>query len=75
MIQVCKSGRNPTMRHLGRTHKVGMHFLYERFAEPEIHLKKVESEKQAADIFTKPFPESCREKWLAALSVLGIAVL
>jgi hypothetical protein len=29
MIQVCKTGRNQTMRHLGRTHRIDVHWLHE----------------------------------------------
>ena len=32
MIAVCGSGKNPTMRHLGRTHKVDVAWLHERFS-------------------------------------------
>ena len=33
MIRVCQTGRNPTMRHLGRTHSVSVAWLHEWFAE------------------------------------------
>ncbi len=55
MITVCKSGKNPTMRHLGRTHRVSIRWLYERFKERWHDLRYVKSEFQAADIFTKMF--------------------
>ena len=32
MIRVCQTGRNPTMRHLGPTHRVSVAWLHERFA-------------------------------------------
>ncbi len=32
-IRVLETGRNPTMRHIGRTHKVDVAFLDERFAD------------------------------------------
>ena len=33
MIQVIKTGRNPTMRHLHRVHRVGVGWLHERLRE------------------------------------------
>ncbi len=38
MIRVCKTGRNPTMRHIGRTHRVSVAFTHERFTLPGIDL-------------------------------------
>ena len=38
MIRVCQPGRNPTMRHLGRTHRVSVAWLHERFAELDLDL-------------------------------------
>ena len=61
MIRVCKSGRNPTMRHLGRTHRVSVSWLYERFQDRWADLRYIFSAKQAADIFTKAFVNP--EKW------------
>ena len=40
MIQVCRTGENPTMRHMGRTHRVDVHWLHERFKEPWLDLVK-----------------------------------
>ncbi len=31
MIQVCRTGKNPTMRHMGRTHRVDVLWLCEVF--------------------------------------------
>ena len=33
MMKVMETGRNPTMRHLGRTHRVSIAWLHERFIE------------------------------------------
>ena len=57
MIQVCLTRRNPTMRHLGRTHRVDIHWLHERFAEPSYQLIKEDSKGMRADIFTKGFTD------------------
>ncbi|MDP7561187.1 MAG: Ty1/Copia family ribonuclease HI, partial [Planctomycetota bacterium] len=55
MIRVCETGRNPTMRHLGRTHFVQVAWLKERFQSPDLKLIYEKSAKQAADICTKGF--------------------
>jgi hypothetical protein len=34
MIQICHSGKNPTVRYLNRTHKVGVAWLMEVFDLP-----------------------------------------
>ena len=55
MIRICETGRNPTMRHLGRTHRVDVAWLHERFASPDVTLQYVVTDEQCADIFTKGF--------------------
>ena len=51
-IRVLETGRNPTMRHMGRTHKVDLAWLHERFTESEqIKLSYCPTDEQAADIF------------------------
>jgi hypothetical protein len=55
MIQVCMSGRNPTMRHLLRTHRVSVNALHEMVPRDDVVLLYEESHRQAADIYTKAF--------------------
>ena len=69
MIAVCKSGRNPTMRHLGRTHKVDVAWLHERFESDDFELRYTESEQMAADIFTKGFSDP--DKWTHACTLIN----
>jgi hypothetical protein len=69
MIQVCNTGRNPTMRHLGRTHRVDVHWLHEVFGQPYMNLLKEESLRMRADIFTKAFDNP--EKWGHALEMIA----
>ena len=54
-IQVIKTGRNPTMRHLGRTHKIDIGWLRNVFARGLCSLGYCDTDKQAADMFTKSF--------------------
>ena len=56
MIAVMKAGRSDKLRHLNRTHRVSLDWLYERFQDPAHNLMWEHSSKQAADIFTKAFP-------------------
>jgi hypothetical protein len=69
MIQVCRTGKNPTMRHMGRTHRVDVLWLHERFKEPWLHLFYTESKMMRADIFTKGFDQP--EKWGHALDLIN----
>ena len=70
MIQVMKSGRNPTMRHMGRTHRVSIAWLHERFAENDVALFYEETSRQAADIYTKAFDNV--DKWKQACWLIGV---
>ncbi|MCP4377402.1 MAG: Ty1/Copia family ribonuclease HI [bacterium] len=67
MIQVMKSGKNPTMRHLGRTHRVSVAFLSERFAAGDVELCYETSSKMAADIYTKAFTDALKWKVVSEL--------
>ena len=53
MIKICKSGRNPTMRHTVRFHGVAVAWLKEQFDSGNYELRYVPSAQQAADIYTK----------------------
>ena len=70
MIRVCESGRNPTMRHLGRTHGVSVEWLSERIQSPEIQLTYCQTLDMVADIYTKAFADPM--KWKHACHLAGI---
>jgi hypothetical protein len=53
MIEICYSGKNPTMRFLNRNHKVGISRLMEVFKLPDIKLHKIDTKLQAADLGIK----------------------
>ena len=55
MIGVVRSGRNPTMRHLERTHGIAITSLHEHFTTENYVLMYEVTSKMAADIHTKGF--------------------
>ena len=70
MIRVCETGRNPTMRHLGRTHRVSVDWLHEQFSSDQISLLYEKTDRQAGDIFTKGFTNP--DKWRHAAELINI---
>ena len=53
MIRVVQTGKNPTMRYLGRTHRISRAWLHEVFQNPQHKLVYKESGNMCADIYTK----------------------
>ena len=54
------------MRHVLRTHRVALGWLFDRMnLDPKIQIKKVDTKKQLADIMTKG---SFLERWVESLS-------
>ena len=73
MIQVIRTGRNPTMRQLGRVHRVAIAVLHERLGGPDrdaIDLVHTKSADMSADIYTKAF--SAPDDWAAVLNNVNI---
>ena len=54
-IRVCKTGRNQTMRHLGRVHGVTVAWLHEQYSGGLFEMAYEPSATMAADVFTKGF--------------------
>ena len=54
-ICIIRTGKNPTMRHISRTHGVNIGWLHDVFQQPYIHMEYVVTTLQRADIFTKAF--------------------
>ena len=70
-IQIIRNGRNPTLRHVNRTHRVSADWLTEVFRkDKQAKLQYCKTEDQAADIFTKPFPSAA--KWNIALKGINM---
>ena len=71
MLQVVKTGRNPTMRYLHRTHRVDVQWLHERFKDTEeVDLSYELSARMCADIYTKAFTDPA--KWEHACDLINI---
>jgi hypothetical protein len=74
MIRVVQTGRNPTMRHLDRVHRVSIATLHERLGDPEtkdnIDMIYTKSIDMSADIYTKAFTDA--EAWAHALLNINI---
>ena len=68
-ILVVRKGYSPKLRHITRTHKVNLSGLSEVFRDDTVTLEYCQTDKQAADIFTKSLPP---QKWGSALRLLGV---
>ncbi|CAE7028491.1 GIP [Symbiodinium sp. CCMP2592] len=68
-ILVAKKGYSPKLRHIARTHKVNLGSISEVIDEDDVDIEYVDTNLQAADIFTKALPP---QKWDNALKLLGM---
>ena len=72
VIKMIIKGRSPTMRHVSRTHRVALDWLFDRInLDPKIQIKYTETKNQNADILTKG--NFTRDEWnhLLCLSNIG----
>ena len=54
VIKMCIKGRSPNMRHVPRTHRIDLDWLFERIrTDPGVYLRYVGTKEQIGDIFTK----------------------
>ena len=54
VLKMMIKGRRPTMRHVSRTHRVGLDWLFDRInLDPKVQFKYVECKNQLSDILTK----------------------
>ena len=54
VIKMIIKGRSPTMRHVSRTHRVALDWLFDRInLDPKIQIKYIDTKNQLAHILTK----------------------
>ena len=72
VIKMIIKGRSPTMRHVSRTHRVALHWLFDLInLDPEIQIKYFDTENQLADILTKG--NFTRDEWNHLLCLFNIS--
>ena len=72
VIKMIKKGRSPTMRHVSRTHRVVLDWLFDRISlDPKIQIKYIDTKNQLADILTKG--NFTRDEWNHMLSLFNIS--
>ena len=54
VVKMIMKGRSPTMRHVSRTHRVALDWLFDRInLDSKIQMKYIDTKNQLADILTK----------------------
>ena len=62
VIKMIIKGRSPTMRHVSRTHRVALDWLFDQInLDTKIQIKYIDTENQLADILTKG--NFTRDEW------------
>ena len=62
VIKMIMKGLSPTMRHVSRTHRVALDWLFDRInLDPKIQIKYIDTKNQLADILTKG--NFTRDEW------------
>ena len=71
MIKMIIKGRSPTMRHVSRTHRVALDWLFDPLnLDPKIQIKYIDTKNQLADILTKG--NFTRDEWNHQLNLFNI---
>ena len=72
MIKMIMKGRSPTMRHVSRTHRVALDWLFDRInLDPKIQIKYIDTKNQLADILTKG--NLTRDEWNYLLNLFNMS--
>ena len=72
VIKMIIKGRSPTMRHVSRTHRVALDWLFDRInLDSKIQIKYIDTKNQFADILTKG--NFTRDEWNHLLSLFNIS--
>ena len=72
VIKMIIKGRSSTMRHVSRTHRVALDWLFDRInLDPKIQIKYIDTKNQLADILTKG--NLTRDEWNHLLTLSNIS--
>ena len=72
VIKMIIKGRSPTMRHVSRTHRVALDWLFDRInLDSKIQIKYIDTKNQLADILTKA--NFTRDEWNHLLCLCNIS--
>ena len=72
VIKMIIKGRSPTMRHVSRTHRVALDWLFDRInLDSKIQINYIDTKNQLADILTKG--NFTRDEWNHLLSLFHIS--
>ena len=72
VIKMIMKGRSPTMRHVSRTHRVALDWLFDRInLDLKIQIKYIDTKNQLADILTKG--NFTRDEWNHLLTLFNIS--
>ena len=72
VIKMIIKGRSPTMRHVSRTHRVALDWLFDRInLDSKIKIKFFDTKNQFADILTKG--NFTRDEWNHLLTLCNIS--
>ena len=70
-IAVMKSGKNPQIRHMNRTHQVSHRWLHEIIdRDPAVTIRYCDTKEMKADLMTKAFYDG--SKFQHAISLVGL---
>ena len=71
VIKMIKKSTSPTMRHVSRTHRVALDWLFDRInLDSKIQIKYIDTKNQLADILTKG--NFTRDEWNTLLNLFNI---
>ena len=72
VIKMIMKGRSPTLRHVSRTHRVALDWLFDRInLDPKIQIKYIDTKKQLAEMLTKE--SFTRDEWNHLLCLFNIS--
>ena len=72
VIKMIMKGKSPTMRHVSRTHRVALDWLFDRVnLDSKIRIKHIDTKNHFADILTKG--NFTRDEWNHLLCLFNIS--